>query len=155
MKKLKAISVQTIALVLMFGLVSFINGDNEKVATSELNSNWTLVKTVDGVEFYAMITECHDVQNGLHHQVAYFKLKNTNANDVDVTFNRKTWVGSQLAQNGDSKETASVFSVSASSEVFGDCDNPNKLKLFVKDLTHDHVPVTTHFAFSGITVSKK
>lgn len=110
--------------ILVFFCALFIGlaANAQSLSKDEINSDWTLVMSQDGIEFYAKTQECDLAPGKLPFEYAMLKVVNTTSENKYVTYNIAMHFEEGCSGCEESSETNYVVQLDANSSVEGDCN---------------------------------
>lgn len=109
-------------LVVLFLLVSGFSWSQGRVADKEITSEWTLLDVRSGVEVYVQRQDCALFANQLPLEFLLFKVVNTNAQAMNVSYRIQSMYTEGCVGCDDIPETMINMTVNGSSELVGTCE---------------------------------
>ncbi len=117
--------------------------------------NWTLYKTVEGVEVYTQEVEC--LENKLPDQTAYIlKVVNTTNKNLQIEWDLAIWYNGKLATGTEPiEENHHLVTIEKNETIIGDCATPRGALYIIKGFkAASSKTKLTKFEFQNIKVSK-
>jgi hypothetical protein len=146
---------KTIATLLV-GLFLLVLTNPAISATPGGEKDWTLLKTVQGVQVFYQYGECHDNANGLHYEYVYLKFVNTTQADVVVNWTEELWYNGKCRTcQGSADQPLFTLKLNAGQTREGACGQniPEKMRIFSKFLNYDNKPELTKFELVNFAVT--
>ena len=126
---------------------------------SNAQSNWTIYKSINGVNIYTKESDCifKDGSN-MNQRVILFKLENTNKEEITINWTLRVWYNDkEMINNGNAGQRNYSFIVAANQSIEGDCSqlsNTKNLYLYKQFLDMENSAVLTRFEFESLKVIK-
>lgn len=138
----------------LFFFLFFFFINHSLIAQNE--AEWTLYKSVDGVEIYYHQVDCAALN--IPSQVAYIlKVVNTTSNSVQVSWDLAVWYNyERLTQNIKEGENHYILDLNPNESLVGDCEVPyGALYVFKDFITYVSPTKLTRFELENLQVAKK
>lgn len=118
-------------------------------------SNWSLYKSVDGVNIYTKESDCYP-QNIPSQKVILIKIENTLNLNISISWKLRVWYDNKESElDPNDTERIITFNLSANQSIEGDCSlSQHNLYLYKQFLEFKNAGVLTKFMFENITITK-
>jgi len=122
--------------------------------TSFTQNDWTLYKSVNGVNIFSKNTDCYP-KNGMAQTAVLFRFENTTSNNIYIDWDVRIWYnGEESTKNVSNTERHYRLNLSPKQRIESDTQlSNNKLFLYQKFLNFEKSATLTRFELENITVT--
>ena len=122
----------------------------------ESDDNWTLYKSVDGIEIRYKATDCTFATTNWEQRWFLLQITNTNADSRTIEWDTHIYVGNQCKTCGNSGEYHKTFVVDGGETVEGECSlsGDRNLTIFIQFNDKPNNEVYDRFELENIMVSE-
>lgn len=123
-------------------------------ATGFSQSNWSLYKSIDGVNIFTKEADCFPSDN-MNQSVTLIKIVNTNQYNITVEWDLELWYDGVENQSNGSEELHQKIEVKSNGIISGNCELSNKqLYIYKKFLDFENAKTTTKYILANLMISK-
>ena len=115
--------------------------------------DWTLYKSVDGINIYYKYTECHDIHNGIHKELVVFKFENKTENTYELSWTFDLIYSKQESDKTQHSEQARKLILKRESSLSFSCDNP-EYSIFVRHLNYPDLAKLEKFELANMKLQR-